>query len=159
MRKASLRALAAAAIVPLAITATAAASTAGTEHFSFIQITNGNSNVYSAIATGAFTAGGTASLPQGSGTLHFKGGTIKITDKPSGAVKMHVDSSTCLGTFDGVGTYQVVGGTGSYAGISGSGKFTNKGTVVFARVGGKCSQNSTDASQDVIKASGPVSLP
>jgi len=146
-----------AALAALAVAGAATASTAAkTEHFSFISISNGNSNVYSAIATGAFTAGGTATLPQGKGTLHFVGCTIKVTDKPVGAGNMNVDSATCLGYFAQPGTYKIISGTGIYAGITGSGKFTNTGTVVFAGVSGKCNENVNSlASQDIIKATGP----
>jgi hypothetical protein len=152
---------AAAVAVAFAISGAAMASpSTKTEHLSFISTsTNGNSNLFSAIATGDFTAGGTADLPTGKGTLRFPGGTIKVTDKAA-ATKNHPNLKICLDTVAESGTYKLVSGTGVYKGISGSGKFTAKFTEVGPIVNGKCSTTANAvASQGIITASGPVSLP
>jgi hypothetical protein len=144
-----------------AITGAAAASpSTGIEHFSFITTaTSGNPNLFSAIATGAFTAGGTANLPSGKGTLKFSGGTIKTTSK-SGPMKNKVNSKLCLVVSTQSGTYKLVGGTGVYKGISGSGKYTARFTEVGPIVGGKCSTTANAvAAQGIITGSGPVTLP
>jgi hypothetical protein len=146
----------------VAITGAATATTTkGTERFSFIDTSNRrNSDTYSAIATGAFTAGGRAILPKGKGTLRFAGGTIKITEKPNGASMMTADLKICLETFAQSGTYKIVSGTGKYKGISGSGEFQSRFSEVGPIVNGKCSTTAdTVASQGIITASGSVSLP
>jgi hypothetical protein len=160
VRKMVLAGAAVALAAALAITGAAMATTTGTEHFSFIDTSNTNSQTYSAIATGAFTAGGTAVLPAGKGTLRFGGGTIKVTVKLKGAPKTTSNLKACVYTFAESGTYTIVSGTGDYAGITGSGKFTLKGTAVGPIVKGKCSTKAnTVGSQAIITASGPVSLP
>ena len=162
MRKIILVGAAVAVAAALAITGAATATTSTrTEHFSFIDTSNSpNSDTFSAIATGAFTAGGTAVLPTGKGTLRFSGGTIKVTDKPTGAPKTSANLKICLQTYAASATYKIVSGTGDYKGISGSGKVTAKFTAVGPIVKGKCSTTAnTVASQGIITASGPVSLP
>jgi hypothetical protein len=159
MRKMVLAGAAVAAATSLAISGAAtAAPTTKTEHFSFIS-TSATQSSFSAIATGAFTDGGTALLPSGKGTLKLSGGTIKVTAK-AGRVKNNFDTKTCLGVSVQPGTYKIVSGTRSYAGISGSGKYVAKFTQVGAIVGGKCSMKANPvASQAIILASGPVTLP
>jgi hypothetical protein len=104
--------------------------------------------------------GGTAILPSARGTLRFSGGTIKLTDKPSGAPKSHTNLKLCLDTAVESGTYKLVSGTGTYAGISGSGKFTANFREVGPIINGKCSTTANAvASQGIITGSGPVSLP
>jgi len=138
--------------------AAAAAPTTKTEHFSFVS-TAITGNTFSAIATGAFTAGGTANLPSGKGTLKFPGGTIKVTAK-AGHAKNNFNAKTCLGTSVQPGTFKIISGTGVYAGITGSGKYTASFTEVGPIVAGKCSMNGNPvAAQGSIRASGPVTLP
>jgi len=138
--------------------AAAAAPTTKTEHFSFVS-TAITGNTFSAIATGAFTAGGTANLPSGKGTLKFPGGTIKVAAK-AGHAKNNFNAKTCLGTSVQPGTFKIISGTGVYAGITGSGKYTASFTEVGPIVAGKCSMNGNPvAAQGSIRASGPVTLP
>lgn len=147
------------AAASLAISGVAtAAPTTKTEHFSFIT-TSSTGNTFSAIATGAFTDGGTAVLPSGKGTLKLSRGTIKVTAK-SGRARNTFNAKTCLAVTVQPGTFKIVSGTGSYAGISGSGKYVAKFTAVGATVGGKCSMKANPlATQGSILASGPVTLP
>ncbi|HYB28229.1 MAG TPA: hypothetical protein VEF89_16560 [Solirubrobacteraceae bacterium] len=144
-------------------TAAAAPTPTGTEHFSLINIqTSGPTPLhYSAIATGAFTAGGTAilDLRAGTGTLRFQDGSIRLLTKHS-PTKTTGNLKTCLQKDTQSGTYTIVSGTGVYKGISGSGKYTDKATFVGATVNGKCSNDTTaDAIQIILTAIGPVSLP
>ena len=155
-------AVAVAAAVAITSAATATTST-GTEQLSLINIqTNGSAPLhYSTIATGAFTAGGTAILDSkaGTGTLRFQGGTIKLKTKHS-PTKTTGNPKTCLEKDAQSGTYTIASGTGVYKGISGSGNYTTKATFVGATVNGKCSNNTpADAIQIILTASGPVSLP
>jgi hypothetical protein len=152
--------LAAAAVIASAATATTSAKT---EHFSLINSqTSGSAPLhYSAIATGAFTAGGTAILDSkaGTGTLRFQGGTIKLKTKHT-PTKTTGNPRTCLEKDAQSGTYTIASGTGVYKGISGSGKSTAEATFVGATVNGKCSNNTqADAIQIIVTASGPVALP
>lgn len=161
MRKIILAGAAAAALA-IAGGATASANTK-TEHLSFIDTSNNpNSNTYSAIATGAFTAGGTAALGshRHPATLRFSNGTIKLTFK-AGPFKNRANVKTCLQTTVDSGTYKLASGTGAYKGITGSGKFTLQFRAVGTSVNGKCSTSTptTVADQNIITLSGPVSLP
>src|SRR5690242_17032482 len=57
----------------------ASASTATTEHFSLIaESTTQSHPTFSAIATGAFTAGGTATASAGTVVLEFSAGTVTL---------------------------------------------------------------------------------
>ncbi len=159
MRRIILVGAAATIAASLAISgAAAAAPTTKTEHFSFVS-TAITGNTFSAIATGAFTAGGTANLPSGKGTLKFPGGTIKVTNK-AGRAKNNFNAKACLSTSVQAGTFKIISGTGVYAGITGSGKYTGSFTEVGPVVAGKCSSKGNPvAVQSIITASGPVTLP
>jgi hypothetical protein len=159
---AALSALAAAGV--LAICGPAAASAAapaarpgfsGTEHFEILG-TSPSSPRASMIATGAFTAGG-VHVGVNNGKAVFPGGTFKM--------KVHVGHSkrsfsrkTCLFRVSERGTYKISGGTGKYAGITGSGKFAGSVLAVFARDSrGKCAMNSRPAAwQFAATLHGPV---
>jgi hypothetical protein len=160
MRK-SILAVASAAVAALAITGAATASTGTkTEHFSFIDTSN-TSQAASAIATGAFTAGGTTVLNRGTDTLRLSHGTIKLEIHFTQAPKTTANPTTCLVTERSSGTYGLAAGTGMYKGISGSGHFAQAAHQVGPAPHGKCSFTSGTpiASQQVVTASGPVSLP
>jgi hypothetical protein len=150
-----------AAVAALAITvaATASASTR-TEHFSFIDTSN-SSQTASAIATGAFTAGGTTVLNRGTDTLRLSHGTIKIEIHFTHAPQTTANPTTCLISEHSSGTYTLADGTGKYKGISGSGHFAQAAHQVGPTPDAKCSLTSGNpvASQQTVTASGPVSLP
>ena len=95
----------------------------GTEHLTFMSTVAPTGKAFSAIATGAFTDGGTATLLTRTGTLKFRSGTIKITQKPGQPV-VKANTRTCYEHLSESGTYKIVGGTGKYERITGSGKFT-----------------------------------
>lgn len=131
----------------------------GTEHFSFISTSTTNEAKYSAIATGPITAGGTAELTGGKGKIVFPAGTIDVTSKLTGAPTQAGSKQKCISIFSEKGTYTLAGGTGAYAGISGTGRFTLKSTGVGTIKHGKCDTSSNSkpaASQSVITASGPI---
>jgi hypothetical protein len=114
---------------------------------------------FSAIATGAFTDGGTATLLTKSGKLKLRQGTIDVSTKPGQPV-LNADTKTCYEHLLEKGTYKIVGGTGMYKGIKGSGKFTLRLREVGPLVHGKCDTKTAKrvAGQAVITASGPVTL-
>jgi hypothetical protein len=143
----------------LALTGAAFGSGAsGTEHFTFMTTaTARGSDTFSVIATGVFTAGGTATLPSGKGTLRFPTGTIETTSKSSKPINTS-NMKTCYGTLSQKGTYTIVGGTGAYKGISGSGKLTVSLREVIPIVNGKCHGLTPVAAQGIVTGSGPVTL-
>jgi hypothetical protein len=130
----------------------------GTEHILALSTSSADSNKYSLIMTGAFTAGGTMVTRGPSATVTLPGGTFKVTSK--GKVAQHFSKTTCLFTVAAHGTDKLGHGTGKYAGISGSGTFTLSLRAVFPRVAGACTMRKPPlALQEILSAKGPVSLP
>ncbi len=133
-----------------------AAAGTSTEHFSLMDdSTTQSSTTYSALATGAFADGGTATKTGSVLTLELSKGSITLAVKN----KHHnvSDGTGCVQTLSSSGTYTITGGTGAYSGISGSGTATVNGTFVESQSGGSCS-SSMLAGQETVAASGPVSL-
>ena len=57
------------------------------------------------------------------------------------------------------GTYQIIGGTGRYAGISGDGTYQLNLNLVAGRSNGKCSlAKGPDGPAELLRLSGPVRL-
>lgn len=154
-------AMAAAAIggSALAMASTQHATVTGTEHFQ-LMTTSATSSKAPFIAYGAFTAGGVDQQGKSTDTVVFANGSFKITHKQTGGTQ-HLNPSTCLLTINGTATYTLSGGTGAYKGITGSGNaklsilgVTGRGST------GKCSMKvQPQGFQQLITASGPVSLP
>src|SRR5450432_561509 len=89
---------------------------AGTEHFQFMT-TAGLGSTGPVIASGVFTAPGTDHEGRHNlATFVFADGTIKVRHS-AGTGSQHFDPRTCLLTVHRHGTYQLVSGTGRYAGI------------------------------------------
>jgi hypothetical protein len=139
--------------------AVAAAHTnaSGTEQFQ-LMTTSATSSTPSIIAHGVFTAAGVDHEgAKNVDTFVFPGGSFKVTHSNGGAPV--VNQKTCLVTLNQQGTYKLSGGTGQYAGISGSGKFQLSILGIAASSGGKCVMNKPPvAFQQIIKASGSVKL-
>ena len=90
--------------------------------------------------------------------LVFANGSFKIAHSP-GKGTQSFNPKTCLMTINFHGTYTLSGGTGAYAGISGSGKYKLSILAMAARSGGKCSTTTPPAAwQQIINATGPVKL-
>lgn len=142
----------------VAAASTRAPAAHGTEHFQ-IMSTSATASTNSIIATGLFTAGGVNHPGNTTDTAVFPGGTFKIAHSP-GKGTQSFNPKTCLLTLNLHGTYTVGHGTGQYAGISGDGKYQLSILEIGARSGGTCSQSKPPVTfQQIIKASGPVSLP
>jgi hypothetical protein len=162
--------LSAAAITIVAVTGAAAGASAasaspgahrpgyGTEYIQ-VMSTATTGGLASAIARGVFTAAGQADLGSGqTGTLVFPGGTIAVSHQPSGGTS-HVDPRTCLDLISQSGGYQIVGGTGRYAGIRGHGTYWLSLEFVSARSHGQCTSGQPPvAQQQLLRLSGPVRL-
>jgi hypothetical protein len=142
----------------LAIASTHSATTQ-TEHFQFVS-TSTTSRNSSLIAYGAFTAGGTDTAGNSTDTVTLPGGTFKVVHKDVSHTQ-HFNPATCQFTFGAKATYTIGSGTGKYAGISGSGTAQVSVLGIGARNSkGACSMSLPPvAQQQIIRASGPVSLP
>lgn len=152
-------ALVAAGAIAVSGVAAAAAHTSasGTEQFQ-IMSTSATSSTSSIIARGVFTAGGVDHAGSKVDTAVFSNGSFKIAHS-KGTGSQSFNPKTCLMTVNQHGTYKLSGGTGAYAGISGSGTYQVSILAVAARSGGTCSKTKPPvAFQQIIKASGPVKL-
>ena len=147
-----------AATAATAAPASARPAVARTEHFQEMT-TSATSTTSTAIAQGVFT--GAAVDHSGRHNIDkfvFSNGTIRIKHS-NGTGKENFNPQTCLMTINVHGTYQLLGGTGKYAGISGHGTYQLSVVGIAARSGGKCSKNKPPvAYQQLIRASGPVTL-
>jgi hypothetical protein len=158
-------AVASCAMAVCGLTAASAANSAGTrpvvsgsEKF-YAMTTSPTSSRYSAIATGVFTAGGFDDSGRTADTLHFPGGTFRVNHGATHGTQV-LNPRTCLFTARQKGAYTISGGTGRYAGISGSGTAVISILGVGARNSkGQCSQNLTPVAwQQVISGKGHVKL-
>ena len=141
----------------VALPGMAFAGTSGTEHLKLVS-TNGNSNTSTIIATGVFAAGG----------VDYGGNNIDLAVFPHGAfsinhtgvqVSFNVNPKTCVARGSGTGPYTLFRGYGAYAGIHGSGTATVSILATFGRkANGTCDQRNLTAFQQIIRASGPVTL-
>ena len=131
----------------------------GTEHLQ-LMTTSATSKTSSIIATGVFTAGGTDTrMTSSTESVALPGGTFVVTHS-KGTGTQRFNPRTCLLTVNEKGTYKLSGGTGAYAGISGTGTYHITILAVGAKSAGTCSKTVPPPSwQQVIDASGPVSLP
>src|SRR5262249_39718926 len=86
----------------------------------------------------------------------FPAGSFKVVHS-KGSGTQTFNRKTCLVTVNLKGTYKIFGGTGKYAGISGSGKYQLSILAVVARSAGKCSGPFV-AFQQIVKFSGPGRL-
>jgi hypothetical protein len=131
-------------------------SASGTEHFQ-IMTTSETARKTHVIADGVFTAGGADVSGSKTDTIMFSGGTFKIRHF-AGHGKQSFDPATCLLTINERGTYKLKDGTGTYAGISGHGRYHLRILSVAARNSkGKCSQREQPAAfEQIIRAHGPV---
>jgi hypothetical protein len=116
-----------------------------------------SNGTFSAIATGAFTDGGTARLRNGHSVLYLSKGQIELTHTP-GRPSRHVDTKTCLGVVRQSGTYTFISGTGAYQGIHGSGRYTGHYTALGKPANGKCTPGVELAAHLDIGFRGSVSL-
>ena len=105
------------------------------------------------VASGPIHAKGTDTVVSDTqDTLAFPAGTISLTHHPK-TDGDSFDPVTCLFRFRERGTYQITGGTGAYAGASGSGRYTVKA------LGVGCDENTPpEVFMLRIFAKGPIHL-
>jgi hypothetical protein len=126
---------------------------------SFQMMTTSETGAPTVIASGVFTAPGTDTENQKAGTslFTFPKGTVSLKHSP-GKGSQSVNPKTCLATLNLHGTYTITGGTGAYAGITGSGTYKLSILAIAAKVGGKCNLNKPPlAWHQVINATGTAS--
>jgi hypothetical protein len=162
------RLLAAAATVvasaALALTGLSAASASparpavsGTEHLQLMS-TSATSNTAPVIIYGVVTAAGVDHEGNTTDTFKFANGSFKLKHS-AGKGTQNFNPKTCLAQIAEHGTYTIFGGTGKYKGISGHGTYHFSILGIAKKVKGKCSENANPvASQQIIQASGPVSI-
>ena len=163
MRTTMFAATAAAAAI-LAVTADATAATPPrSETLSFMDASS-TSEVFAVIANGAFTDAGTVLINgpgKHPGTMRLSHGTIRTKAQFTQAPRLDANPTTCFVTDRSAGTLKLLGGTGAYEGITGSGTFTQSASEIVPRSDGKCSLSSETfvGSQQTISAHLHVSLP
>jgi hypothetical protein len=146
--------------------ADAAATTA--EHFTAtttnLAIIDSKSETVRLLATGVFTATGTISLGGSSATgeLRFRNGDIEVRHG-DGVTKQTLDKKDCVLTYtDRNIKYKILGGTGAYKGITGSGTAGLEFALKMPRTShGSCDTSNSatpKAASEWFVASGPVKL-
>jgi hypothetical protein len=143
----------------VAASASQATGTAGGTEYIQVMSTSTAGGPAVAIARGVFTAAGQAHFGQARiGTIVFPGGTITLSHRV-GRETPQLNPRTCLNLIGQSGTYQIVGGTGRYAGISGHGTYQLSLEFISAREHGQCSSSRPPvAQQELLRLAGPVRL-
>ena len=133
------------------------AAVAGTENFQ--AMSTSATGAPKVIASGVFTqAGVDHEGSHNTGTFVFPNGTITVKHSP-GTGTQTFNPKTCLLQVNLHGTYKLLGGTGAYQGISGSGTYKLSILSIGAKSGGTCTRIKPPvAFQQLIQASGPVTL-
>lgn len=152
----------AAALVAGIPAAASAAPVTGPENFTIV-VTGHRPQLFT--AEGTLTATGTAvevisnGASGGVDEIHLPGGTFMLTlqnsDSPPGGGSPS-NPATCVSTFDGTGISTISDGTGSFAGITGSGTYTFHGTFIGTGTPPNCSPR---AIIDTVRDQGTVTLP
>lgn len=95
------------------------------------------------IATGAITDTGTITPADGDvETFTFPDGTLRLTTSTTTQVELP-RPPLCVTRFTSTGTWQVLDGTGRFAGASGSGRSTDSGATIGPALDGACTDQPT----------------
>lgn len=115
------------------------------------------SGLFSVIATGFFTDGGTVNIFSPKPEIRLGAGTLRFTENVTPG-KVKLNHATCLLTIAARGTYRLSHGTGKYARLRGSGRFTTTGRLVYPRkANGSCASSRRPlAFQGIITLTGSV---
>ncbi|HEX2118594.1 MAG TPA: hypothetical protein VHF91_05385, partial [Acidimicrobiales bacterium] len=94
------------------------------------------------------------------GTLRFQFLLGSVTAPFTGLVtEVDVDPATCTGRFATVGQFTIASGTGAYAGVTGSGRFSERGIFNAVPTPSGCSPTLQVRTLLVTEATGSVSRP
>jgi hypothetical protein len=138
-----------------ALGAPAHSSTHGAERFVFVG-TSVKTGLFSVIATGLFTDGGTINIFSSKPEIRLGAGTLRFRDMDKRG-RVRLNRATCLLTIAGHGTYTLSHGTGKYAGVSGAGRFSTIGRAVERRkADGTCASSHPLAFQGIVTLTGSV---
>ena len=95
------------------------------------------------VASGAIADVGTITPADGDvETFVFPDGTLRLTTTSATRVELP-RPPLCLTRFSSTGTWQVLDGTGRFAGATGSGRSTDSGATTGPVVGGACTEQVT----------------
>jgi hypothetical protein len=126
---------------PAGVAAASRPAASSTENFQ-LMIISPAFNTGRVIVSGVFTAGGTEHVGAKVDRLVFPAGTFKVAHAPGVGGKVTLSHKTCLYAARGFhGAITLSGGTGAYAGISGTGTYHFSELAILARSGGKCTLN------------------
>lgn len=143
-----------------------ALATTGRQDFHLFVVGPGPTPPGRVVASGVINASGTArqiSLvpnPDGSVTgtniYSFPDGdiTVRFTGAPT---SFEFDPVRCINRFTAAGTFDILGGTGAYAGASGGGTFTSEGRNILTRTASGCSPPSYEVTR--VHDVGTITLP
>ena len=136
----------------------AGASPSQNESFRVV-VSNGTGTVY---AHGVFDRTGSDTERNSSDVFRFGNGKLVVSHPASTSTggSYSLDPTTCKFTYTDTGTYTIKGGTGAYAGATGSGRYTATGSGVTMRnADGSCNTSAPPASErQVVHAHGTISL-
>jgi hypothetical protein len=124
--------------------------TSGSEHITIIQTSLAGGPVFfrglvNDVGVDNESADGTTS------TLVLGGGTIVAAHASTEDGGNFVpDPVSCLARFTDAGTFNVTSGTGAYAGISGEGTYTARGTLFFPRTSDGCNFEADPIAVNII---------
>jgi hypothetical protein len=141
----------AAAVGTLAASPAMAGGAAGTEHFTVVNTSTANTGTPPVAAMGPIHAlGKDKQLTNNKDRFSFPKGSVVVVHNAT-KNSQSSDPGSCLGRFNQAGTYKIISGTGAYAHVKGSGKFTVTGYFIGCG-------NKTTAASVIIQASGPLSF-
>lgn len=132
-------------------TGVAGASSTGTQYFT--AVSTSETGPVTVVAAGPISAVGSDTvLGSHRDVFVFPKGTLRVSHQRS-ARSQSFDRKTCTFAYSETGTYDITRGTGEYAHVTGSGRYT----VTAIGTGCDPSQPLTSFSQ-VIQAHGPITL-
>ena len=143
-----------------------AVALSGTQEFHLFVVGPGPVPPGRVVAIGVINAQGTAQQvsvqqnPDGSFTgvniYTFPAGSVivQFTGRPT---SFQFDPVRCITSFAVSGTFTIIGGTGAYAGASGSGTFTSEGQSILRRTVSGCSPPSYEVTK--VLDVGTINLP